>query len=96
MPTNPKVKILRKKGEHRISITPLEPKPDPENLAILKLEVTRRWWGTSLLDVLKETDLRVGFTQCLRSGTERSRMDETTLQRRLLLCLFGLGSNTGV
>lgn len=96
MPTNPKVKIVRKKGEHRISITPLEPKPDPENLAILKQEVTRRWWGTSLLDVLKETDLRVGFTQCLRSGTERSRMDETTLQRRLLLCLFGLGSNTGI
>ncbi len=96
MPTNPKVKIVRKKGDHRISITPLEPKPDPENLAILKQEVTRRWWGTSLLDVLKETDLRVGFTQSLRSGTERSRMDETTLQRRLLLCLFGLGSNTGI
>ncbi len=46
--------------------------------------------------MLKETDLRVGFTQSLRSGTERSRMDETTLQRRLLLCLFGLGSNTGI
>ncbi len=96
MPSNPKVKILRKKGEHRISISPLEPRPDPENLAILKQEVNRRWWGTSLLDVLKETDLRMGFTQCLRSGTEHSRMDETTLQRRLLLCLFGLGSNTGI
>jgi TnpA family transposase len=46
--------------------------------------------------MLKETDLRAGFTQCLRSGTERSRMDETTLQRRLLLCLFGLGTNTGI
>ncbi len=96
MPTNPKVKILLKKGEHRISISPSEPQPDPENLAILKREMNQRWWGTSLLDVLKETDLRVGFTQSLRSGTERSRMDETTLQRRLLLCLFGLGTNTGI
>lgn len=96
MPTNSKVKIVRKKGEHRISISPLEAKPDPENLAILKQEVNRRWWGTSLLDMLKETHLRVGFTQYLRSGTERSRMDETTLQRRLLLCLFGLGTNTGI
>lgn len=96
MPINSKVKIVRKKGEHRISITPLEAKPDPENLVILKQEVNRRWWGTSLLDVLKETDLRVGFTQCFRSGTERSRMEEATLQRRLLLCLFGLGSNTGI
>ncbi len=96
MPTNSRVKIVRKKGEHRISITPLEPKPDPENLAILKQEVNRRWWGTSLLDMLKETDLRVGFTRRLRSGTERSHMDEATLQRRLLLCLFGLGVNTGI
>jgi TnpA family transposase len=96
IPTNPKVKVHRKKGEHRISISPFEPQPDPENLAILKSEMNKRWWGTSLLDVLKETDLRVGFTQSLRSGTERSRMDETTLQRRLLLCLFGLGTNTGI
>ena len=98
MPTNPKVKIVykNKKNGYRISISPLEPKPDPENLAVLKQEVNRRWWGTSLLDMLKETDLRVGFTQCLRSGTERSHMDETTLQRRLLLCLFGLGANTGI
>jgi len=94
--TNSKVKIVRKKGEHRISLSPLEPKPDPENLAILKQEVNRRWWGTSLLDMLKETDLRVDFTQCLRSGTERFRMDKTILQRRLLLCLFGLGTNTGI
>lgn len=98
MPTNPKVKIVykNKKDGYRTSISPLEPKPDPENLAVLKQEVNRRWWGTSLLDMLKETDLRVGFTQCLRSGTERSHMDETTLQRRLLLCLFGLGANTGI
>ena len=96
MLTNSKVKIVRKKGEHRISLSPLEPKPDPENLAILKQEVNRRWWGTSLLDMLKETDLRVDFTQCLRSGTERFRMDKTILQRRLLLCLFGLGTNTGI
>ena len=96
MPTNPKVKILKRKDGHRLSLSPFEPKPEPENLAILKQEVSRRWWGTSLLDVLKETDLRVGFTQCFQSGTERFRMDETTLQRRLLLCLFGLGTNTGI
>ena len=98
MPTNPKVRIVHKnkKDGYRISISPLEPKPDPENLAVLKQEVNRRWWGTSLLDMLKETDLRVGFTQYLRSGTERSHMDEATLRRRLLLCLFGLGANTGI
>jgi len=52
--------------------------------------------GTSLLDVLKETDLRVNFTQHFRSGTERSHLDKGTLQRRLLLTLFGMGTNTGI
>lgn len=96
LPTNSKVKIQHKKDGYRISVSPSTPQPDPENLVFLKQEVNRRWWGTSLLEVLKETDLRVGFTQCLQSGTERFHMDRITLQRRLLLCLFGLGTNTGI
>lgn len=93
---NPKVKFERKKGGSRITITPFEALPDPVNLALLKREVNQRWDGTTLLDMLKETDLRVNFTQFLRSGTERSHMDKPTLQRRLLLTLFGLGTNVGI
>ncbi len=96
LPSNPKVKIKRKKNGFRISITPFEALPDPENLALLKQEVNRRWEGTGLLDVLKEADLRVNFTQFLRSGTERSNMEGATLQRRLLLTLYGLGTNAGI
>lgn len=73
MPTNSKVKIVRKKGEYRISLTPLDPKPEPENLAILKQEINRRWWGTSLLDMLKETDLGRGYDRlCIGFQTIRS------------------------
>jgi len=96
MPANPKVKILRKKNGGRISISPFEAQAEPENLVKLKQEVNLRWPGTSLLDVLKETDLRVNFTRYLRSGTERFHLDKATLRRRLLLCLFGLGTNTGI
>jgi TnpA family transposase len=46
--------------------------------------------------VLKETDLRVGFTQHFTGIGIRSALDDETLQRRLLLCLFGLGSNAGL
>lgn len=74
MPTNPKVKIIPKKDGYQISISPSEPQVEPENLTKLKLEVNNRWSGTSLLDVLKETDLRVNFTQWFRSGTERSHL----------------------
>jgi TnpA family transposase len=96
MPDDPKVRIVRKKNGSRISLSPFEPQADPENLATLKQEINLRWLGTGLLDVLKETDLRVDFTRYLRSGTERVHMDKTDLQRRLLLCLYGLGTNTGI
>jgi TnpA family transposase len=95
MPTNPMVKILPKKGGW-ISVSPFEALPDPENLGGLKREVGQRWPSTSLLDVLKEADFRTGFTQSFRSPTPRERMDPSTLRRRLLLCLFGLGTNTGL
>ena len=95
MSTNPTVKILPKK-DGWISVTPFEALPDPENLGGLKREVSQRWPSTSLLDVLKEADFRTGFTQAFRSPTPRERMEPSTLRRRLLLCLFGLGTNTGL
>ena len=42
---------------------------------------------TSLLDVLKETDLRVDFTRFFRSPTAWENLDRATLQYRLLLAL---------
>ncbi len=93
---NPKVKIVTKKDGHKISVTPFEPQTEPENLTTLKGEITQRWPGTGLLDILKETDLRVDFTRFIQSGTERSHMDKGTLRRRILLCLFGMGTNTGI
>ena len=95
MPTNTGVKILQKKGGW-ISLSPFEAQAEPPNLGALKQEVFRRWPATSLLDVLKETDLRTGFTSAFRSPTPRERMDPATLRRRLLLCLFGIGTNTGI
>ena len=95
MPENPSVKILQR-PQGWIQVAKMDPRPDPPNLAELKAEITRRWPLTGLLDVLKETDLRVGFTQHFTGTGVRSALDNETLQRRLLLCLFGLGSNAGL
>ncbi|MCC6444123.1 MAG: Tn3 family transposase [Armatimonadetes bacterium] len=95
MPKNPAVKFLeREKG--RLCLTPLAALPDPPHLDALKAEVNRRWPLTSLLDMLKETDLRVGFTEAFKSPTPWEKLDRETLQRRLLLCLYGLGTNAGI
>jgi len=66
LPRNPKVR-LRESGKHHIAVTPLDPQPEPPQLRRLKTEIGRRWPMTSLLDVLKETDLRVGFTDAFKT-----------------------------
>ena len=42
--------------------------------------------------MVKETDLRLGFTDVLKSPTAYEAMDRSVLQPRLLLCLHGTGS----
>jgi TnpA family transposase len=95
LPKNAYVKILPK-GNGWISLSPLEAQREPTNLFRLKAEIVRRWPMTSLLDILKETDLRVGFTDHFKSATAYENLDFAVLQKRLLLCLYGLGTNTGI
>jgi len=89
------VRILDKKGGW-ISLTPLTAQPEPQNLRKLKAEIVKRWGITSLLDILKEADLRIGFTQHFKSSASREVLDREILQIRLLLCLYGIGTNTGL
>jgi TnpA family transposase len=92
---SPQVKILTRRNGW-IHLSPLEAQPEPVNLARLKLDVAARWPMTSLLDMLKETDLQVGFTDLFTSISQREILSRETLQKRLLLCLYGLGTNTGL
>lgn len=96
LPRNRTVQIVERGGKSRIRLSKVEAQPDPVNLSRLKAEVTRRWPMTGLLDVLKETDLRVGFTDHLETVGHREVIDRDELQKRLLLCLYGLGTNTGL
>lgn len=95
MPKNPGVRILERKNGW-ISLSPLAPQPEPPNLLKLKGEINRRWPLTGLLEMLKETDLRVNFTEQFETAATRENLDRHLLQRRLLLCLYGLGTNTGL
>jgi len=56
----------------------------------------RRWPMTSLLDMLKEADVRVGLTDAFRTVTDHENLPRSVLQERLLLCLNGIGTNTGL
>jgi DNA-binding cell septation regulator SpoVG len=95
IPQNQLVKI-KTNGLSRISVSSLKPQIEPSNLVRLKTEILRRWRMTSLLDILKETDLRVDFSEFFKSVSTRETLDPETLQKRLLLCLYGLETNTGL
>ncbi|WP_036736675.1 Tn3 family transposase, partial [Paenibacillus zanthoxyli] len=95
MPKNPKVRITEKAGGW-IGVSPLEPQAEPMNLSRLKGELLRRWPMTSLLDIMKEADLRIGFTEQFKTVANREILDRGTLQKRLILSLYGLGTNTGL
>jgi TnpA family transposase len=87
---------LRTTGEKRISLTPLEPLSEPTNLVALKAEIDKRWTGTGLLDVLKETALRTGMLRSFTTSGDRVILSEEDLHKRLLLSLYALGTNAGL
>jgi hypothetical protein len=95
MPTNPKVR-LREKGKRRIAVTPLEKQPGPPNTAALKREIGRRWADVDLIDIIKEVDLRLQLSAAFRIAGSRETLDPAQLQQRVLLCLFGIGTNIGL
>jgi hypothetical protein len=46
--------------------------------------------------MIKEADLRLNFTDALRSVTSYENLERDVLQPRLLLCLHGIGTNPGL
>jgi hypothetical protein len=96
MPSNPLVRVSRKRDKDGwITVTPFDPQPDPANLIAIKAELLATWPMTGLLDMLKETDLRLNLTGALKSATAYETLDRSVLRPRLLLCLNGLGTNAG-
>jgi len=95
IPDNPHVRLLSKGGGW-ISLTPLPPQPQPQHVRLLKAELGTRWSMVELLDILKETEMRVRFTDRFKSPTVREHLERATIQKRLLLGLYGLGTNIGL
>lgn len=94
--TNPKVIIKDRKKQGSIKITPFAPQDEPQNIKLFKSEIANLWPNIHLIDVLKEADFRIGFTKRFESVGTREAINEHDLKKRLLLCVFGLGSNAGL
>src|SRR3546814_17433792 len=51
---------------------------------------------TGLLDVLKEAALDTGLLEAFETSASRVALPKPALDQRLLLCLYGLGTNAGL
>ena len=92
---NEKVKIINKDGG-RIKLSPSDAQAEPTNLKKLHHKIQNRWSTINLIDILKEVDLRVGFTNHFHTVASRENISKEALQKRLLLGLYGIGSNAGL
>ena len=92
---NPYVSLSDHAG-HWIKLSPLPAQVEAPFLSHLHRDVGRTWGMVDLLDMLKETDLRLQFSPQFHSSASRESLDAATRQRRLLLCLYALGTNIGI
>jgi TnpA family transposase len=90
------VAIVKKHGEPWIRVSPRPKQEEPENLVAVKTEIERRWGTIDLLDILKYAEFDTDFTAEFTSVATRENLSKDVLRRRLLLVLFGLGTNMGI
>jgi TnpA family transposase len=79
-----------------IKLTPLDAAPEPRNLRRLKQAVQARWGTVPLIDMLKEAVLRTGCLSAVTSVAGHGSLPEHVLAERLLLAIYGYGTNTGI
>lgn len=84
------------KGTGKIKLSPTPPQKEPLNIKLLQQAIFKRWKNTTLLDILKETDLRVQFIDQFETAGSKDAISLEARRKRMLLVLFSLGTNTGM
>lgn len=79
-----------------IKLSPIDGVAEPRNLRRLKAEVLRRWGSVPLIDMLKEAVLRTGCLNVVTSVAGRGAISGADLAERLMLAIYGYGTNTGL
>ena len=70
--------------------------PERPILQEIKNGLLKRWGILDLLDVLIEADRQIDFSRFFQSSAQRQVLNRTDIRFRLLLCLFGIGTNIGL
>jgi TnpA family transposase len=93
---NDLVDIKESSSNKNIKVSDSDPQKAPANIDKLHKEIINRWSSINLIDILKECDLLINFTEQMETITNNSKISSQDLRKRLLLGLYGIGSNTGL
>ncbi|WP_440137185.1 Tn3 family transposase, partial [Francisella philomiragia] len=89
---NRKVRI----DDNRIVLSPLEPQKESQNVAYIKKLLQDKWIATNLIDQFKEASLRTKFTESFISYGSKIYLQPTQIAERILLVIYGFGTNVGL
>jgi TnpA family transposase len=81
-------------GEFHVPKLPKQ--KEPSLLDEIHGRVLQQYGIVDLLDILVEADRQVQFSRFFRTSAQRHVLSQQEIQRRLLLTLFGLGTNMGL
>jgi TnpA family transposase len=90
--SNSKVRI----HNNKIVLTPLDPQKESQNIAFIKKLLQEKWMATNLIDQFKETGLRTKFTESFISYGSKIYLKPTQIAERILLAIYGFGTNVGL
>ena len=96
LPGLPFLEITDRGKQGAIKLTPLKAQPDPPNLNALKRDMRSRWGMVALIDMLKESILRTGCLEIVSDLARGARLSPETLAHRLMLAIYGYGTNIGI
>lgn len=88
---------IKERKAGAIKFTAPQAQEEPRNPRQVKGEVSRRWNGVPLIDMLKEAVLRTGCLKAVASVTGgRQDMAPEVLAERLMLAIYAYGTNAGI
>ncbi|CAO5676268.1 MAG: Tn3 family transposase ISNpu13 [Holosporales bacterium] len=79
-----------------IGISPSLPQKEPFYLEKGQQEISKKYPSLNFLQILSETNYHVDFLKKMTSINEFDRLDKKDIYERLILCLYAIGSNTGL
>ena len=96
LPRLPFLEVADRGKQGAIKLTPLSAQPDGPNLNAIKRDLHARWGMVALIDMLKESILRTGCLKTVRDLARGARLTPEVLSERLMLAIYGYGTNIGI